>query len=1004
VPSPSATRGDGTARAAVASAAGSHGRVDAGVSPGPVATPRFTGREAELAALTWALGVPGSVVLVEGELGIGKSRLVSEYLAATAASVTRPVVAYCPPFRQPQTLGPVADALRPAVADIERLGLSGLAGTLRPLFPEWAEVLPAPPDPAEDATAARSRLFRALAELLGRLGTGLVVVEDAHWADEATLEFLLFLASRSPATGPAPGLLVTVRPEDIPAGSLLPRLARLASGDRGIRLALGPLSRAGTAALVSSMLAAEVTEEFAAFLHERAGGVPLAVEESVRLLAGRSDLTRRDGRWVRRRLPKLAVPPTIRDSVQERSARLTRAAQQVLSAAAVLAEPAREDVIGVVAGLDADRARTGLSEALGCALLAEGERGLVSFRHALGCRAVYETMPGPARRLLHQRAGDALEARGAPAATLARHFREAGDTQRWLDHGERAADLALSVGDQATAATLLCELVTVAGLDAEEIARLMDKVVLLALPEESQLRDLAAQLRGVLGADGLAPGKAAVLHFQLGRLLLTMHEVEESQAELEEAMRGLPPGSLQAERAMMLLGWPQGSSRTAREHLRWLRRAGVAAADIPPVERLRLLIDRCTALLLLGEESGWAEAAGIAWQPAAPGERLQVTRAHANLGEVAMLWGRYAEARRRLEHAAQLAHRYECAHLQETVTVTLAHLDWFTGAWPGLAERAAALIADDRLPAAAKQEAILVGGLVASAVGDRDRAGELLAQFAGEALRRDDVQYLMESAAVLAWMHLRAGEVAEALQVTQGPIEMAVGKGTWLWAAELAPARVAALTAAAMTDDAAALVEALARGLHSRDAPAPRANVAVCRALLAESRGEHARAGVLFGRAADAWRALPRPYDALLAGEQQAQSLLGDGQRETGLKLLSETADRLRRLGALGDATRAEKTLAELGVGPRDRETLSTPEAGVPARPARGRPSYGDALSPREREVVRLVAGGQTNREIAQALVVSRQTVAGHLQSAMRKLHVTSRTALAVAAVEAGLL
>jgi DNA-binding NarL/FixJ family response regulator len=139
---------------------------------------------------------------------------------------------------------------------------------------------------------------------------------------------------------------------------------------------------------------------------------------------------------------------------------------------------------------------------------------------------------------------------------------------------------------------------------------------------------------------------------------------------------------------------------------------------------------------------------------------------------------------------------------------------------------------------------------------------------------------------------------------------------------------------------------------------------------------------------------LPRPYDALLAAQAQARCLVHDGQREAGRRLLSETADGLRGLGALGDASRAEQMLAELGAA----------RAGAGARPARGRPSYGETLSPREREVVRLVAGGQSNREIAETLMVSRQTVAGPLQSAMRKLHVTSRTALAVTALEAGLL
>jgi DNA-binding CsgD family transcriptional regulator len=997
---PLATGRDGTAILLPAPAPSDTSRGSTTPLP-PVETPRFTAREEEFAALTAALAVPAAVVLVEGELGIGKSRLVSEYLATEAGRAARAMVACCPPFGQPQTLGPLTDAVRAAVADISGLGLSALAGALRPLFPEWAPGLPAAPEAAEDPTAARHRLFRALAELLGRLETGLLVVEDAHWADEATLEFLIFLASRPPAAAPAPGLLVTIRPEDVPAGSLLPRLARLATGARGLRLPLGPLSEAGTATLVWSMLGTEVTEGFTAFLHEQTGGVPLAVEESVRLLAARADLTRRDGRWVRRRLPRLAVPPTIRDSVLERSARLTPDAQAVLFAAAVLAEPAREDTIAAVAGLGPDRARSGVSEALNCALLAEDERRLVSFRHPLGCRAVYEAIPGPARRLLHRRAGEALAELPTQAATLARHFREADDTARWLRHAERAADLALAVGDQAASATLLSELVTRAGLAAGETARLMDKIVLLALPDESQLAELAVALRRILDVGGLAPAAEAGLRFQLGRLLTTMNEVDASRAELERAVRGLRPGSLQAARAMMLLGWPQGSSCSAREHLRWLRRAAGAAVEVPPLERLRLLIDRASALLLLGEEAGWEQAAQIPWQPRTPGENLQITRGHSNIAEAAMLWGRYAGARRRLEHTADLAERYQYAHLQESAAAALAHLDWLTGHWPGLAERVAALAADDGLRTAARLEAVLVSGLLAAAAGDRARAAELLGRFATEARRRDNVQYLMEPSAALARMHLAAGEVTEALRVTQEPIELAARKGTWVWAADLAPARVAALAAAGLADDAASLVEAFARGLRGRTAPAPKASLILCRAILAEFRGELAVAGTLFGRAAAAWQELPRPYDALLASERRGRSLLRGDQRETGLRLLSEAADGLRRLGALGDATRAEQTLAGLGTGPRAHKTLG---AGSRPRPARGRPSYGDRLSPREREVVRLVAGGQTNREIAESLVLSRQTVAGHLHSAMRKLRVSSRTALAVTAVEADLL
>jgi PA domain-containing protein len=206
---------------------------------------------------------------------------------------------------------------------------------------------------------------------------------------------------------------------------------------------------------------------------------------------------------------------------------------------------------------------------------------------------------------------------------------------------------------------------------------------LLALPADGQLAGLAGALRAALGSASLSPAEEAKLRFQLGRLLATMNEVGASRAELERAVAGLPPGSLQAARAMTLLGWPQGGDCPAREHLRWLRRAAEMADSVPPAERLRLLVDRATALLLLGEEAGWAEAARVPWDAPAPGERLQVTRSHINIGEAALMWGRYGEARRRLEHAAELAGSYHYTRLRDGALTALAHLDWLTGAWDG---------------------------------------------------------------------------------------------------------------------------------------------------------------------------------------------------------------------------------------------------------------------------------------------------------------------------------
>ena len=164
-----------------------------------IGSPRFVGRDAELRYVTHALNRLPALILIEGEAGMGKSRLVREALASLGAKGPRPLVAVCPPLREALTLGPIVDAAwqaAPGVEALRGLGLSPLAGALRPLFPEWAAALPAAPPLLDDTGAAKHRLIRAFAELLDRLRIEVLVVEDVHWADEATLDLLGFLARR----------------------------------------------------------------------------------------------------------------------------------------------------------------------------------------------------------------------------------------------------------------------------------------------------------------------------------------------------------------------------------------------------------------------------------------------------------------------------------------------------------------------------------------------------------------------------------------------------------------------------------------------------------------------------------------------------------------------------------------------------------------------------------------------------------------------------------------
>ncbi|HEY3464258.1 MAG TPA: AAA family ATPase, partial [Amycolatopsis sp.] len=830
-----------------------------------VGTPRLIGRDHELARLTAALADPG-VVLVSGEAGIGKSRLVRELPPGPGVLVAR-----CPPLREALTLGPVVDALRQARPGVADLALSPLAGTLRPLFPEWD--LPPVPDALSDARAARHRLLRALAEVLDRLDVGVLVVEDVHWADETTLEFLLFLAARQQRR---PGLVLTYRPDEVGDDSLLLRLS-----SRYPRITLGALDVDQTAELVSSMLGDErVSEPFARFLHRHTDGIPFALEESVRLLRDRADLIRQGGEWIRRSLDEIAVPPTIRDAVAERLVRLAPDAQAVLKACAVLSTPATDNDVTEVSGLPADRAGRAIDEAARSGLLVEDDRGRLGFRHLLAAKAVYDGIGGRERRELHRRSGRALAERDpAPVAVLAHHFREAGETAKWCEYAERAADLALASGDHHTAVSFLHGLLAEPELPPTAVARLARKTPLFAFTGYLGRVDLVRTVRGVLDSAVLDRHERAEVRSQLGRLLMHAGDYTTGAAELARAIPDLADNPVAAAQAMSVLGRPAGTAWSAQEHREWLDRAEtVITSAVPAAERLSFVVDRATALLEMGDDAGWAVAATVPDDDSA--DPLQVARGLLNFGDAALHWGRYGEARAKLTRGVELAERHGLERLRDMILATLIHLDWLTGDWHGLAERVAGFadLAEEPL---IQLDTTMVGALLQAATAPDPDVERKLTLVLDDARARGIADMPLEPAAALARAHLAAGRVAEALEVTDEPMAVVAHKQIWLWARELAPVRVEALLAAGRDAEARRLTEEFAA---SRSGATVAAAALVCRALLTRASGDHARAAREWADAAAAWEALPRPYDALLAREREAACLLeSDDTREAGL-------------------------------------------------------------------------------------------------------------------------
>jgi DNA-binding NarL/FixJ family response regulator len=957
----------------------------------------FVGRDDELALVADALASPGSVVLVEGEAGVGKSRLVGEFLQTRAAGPRSVLFGVCPPFRDPFTLGPLVAALRATCSGVADLRLDGLAGALRPIFPEWRDDLPPLPEQMEDAKAERHRLFAAIIQLLRARGVTLLVVEDVHWADEATLELLLLVASQPQDRI---SLLLTYRSHEVAPESLLLRLAsRVPSTARYARVVLRPFDVTATTALISSLLGGDpITSEFADYLQERTEGLPLAVEESVRLLRGRESLELRNGVWERRSDADLDVPPLVRDSVLERTRSLPADAQQILHAAAVCSDPVDVDTIISVGDLPTARARRAIAQAVASGLVEEGATGLLAFRHVLAAKAVYDALPVLERRSLHLRAGHALTTVSPqPVARLVWHFQRARDIGNWALYAELVAEIAIGAGDDSTGVALLIDLVNTAALPLRTRIRLAKRLAAVEVfrrsVNSSLIRNVVDCLRAVIATEGMPARDVAEIRSPLGRLLMQMADFEAGRAELEMAIPDLGHDPVESTRAMVYLGWPYGSTCHMSEHIEWLRRSEMTEPPtLGEVEKMTLRVDRMTSLLLLGEESGWRLAAEIPVAVRSVTEGLEAPRGPGNAGATALLWGRYDLAHYHLSTALALADAGRFERIHDPILAAAAHLDWFTGQWKGLAEKVAAIGSDDgeRLP---QLEAILVARLLEVVAGNVAVAEKRLTEMYAEVEAQRVPDLFVVVAAALGSLLLQQGRADEVLEMTERPMFEVTRKGAWVWAAEIAPIRVEAMVVLQRLEEARWLSTAFARGVDGVAAPAPAAAVQLCKALLAQARGDDpVVVARRFGDVATAWEGLPRPYDAALASERQADTLLEAGlRRDEALDLLVGVRQALVDLGAKADAERVVATLRRNGMDVR----------GVQHG---GRRSYGDRLSPRELDVLKLVVQGCTNRAIAELLSLSPKTVARHLESARKKLDVTTRTALAVKATETGIL
>jgi DNA-binding SARP family transcriptional activator len=667
--------------------------------------PPLVGRDTERTALTAGYRAAGRgwLVVVEGESGIGKTRLLEE-LAAGARDAGGTVIATrCFEGEEHLPYGPFVGALRALVADpgaTDRLGAvppAWWAETGR-ILPELASRAPheAPPHSltGDDGPRAQARLLDAVTGvvLAGLSGDapGLLVIDDVHWADGASLALLTYLVRR--LSGASVAIALAWRSEAVPASHLLRRLG----GEPACpttRLTLERLPRPMVDRLIDAR-DPEIDETTRARLWEETEGVPLFIVEYLAAL--------RAGPGV----DPWTVSSGVHDLVAARLEAVEEPARQLLTTAAIIGRWFRFTTLRDASGRGDDEAVAGLEELLARGLLREepGERGEPTYdftHHQLRAHVLAGTSLAR-RRLLHRRVAAALEdqARGrrgtaALRAQIAWHLQQAGEdhaaAEQYARAGEEARavhandearahlDAALALGhpDEARLHTAIGDLDTLAGRYDEAVQR-YETAAALGTPADlpalehrlgavhQRLGDweLAEDHFGtalsLLRADGPAGQRARIL----ADASLTAHRRGEGERARELAKQALPLAEqgddvaalAQVHNLLGVLATARGDAGEAIEHLE--RSLTVATAQQDPVARAGALNNLALAHRAAGATDRALplaeEAVALSRQV---DDRHRLAAATGNLADLLREAGRIREAEARVREAVEILAR-----------------------------------------------------------------------------------------------------------------------------------------------------------------------------------------------------------------------------------------------------------------------------------------------------------------------------------------------------------
>jgi DNA-binding NarL/FixJ family response regulator/tetratricopeptide (TPR) repeat protein len=949
------------------------------------ASASLIGRDQELSGLRErlrnAIAGEGALVVVSGEAGVGKTRLLDELCSETEARSLRGTA------QQGTTTayGPVVAALRYVLrTDPTAFDDCGrLRAHLGLLLPE----LGPPPDEVERSTLVEA-LRAALASIAEEAGA-LVVLDDLQWSDAATLEFL---AEVAPTLDGVPVLVVAAyRSDELSRDHPLRRMRNELRRKRALtEVTLDRLDEAGTAGLLEDVLGSSVSRPLVRTVHDRSQGLPFFVEElgtalqaEGRLQQGKAGLELGEG-------SEVSVPETVRDAVLLRCADLSPAGRGAAEVAAVAGQHfSFEPVVEL-----ADDA--GVGELLERGLIAESSEGAGDFRHALVREALYGDIPWLRRRGLHRELAERLQAAGAPSVELAAQWSGARDEARARESYLRAAE-------------------DFAGVHAFRDAAAMTRNALERWPEDEALDERLATLEkhgtwSELGGDLPEAARSwrevsALCSDDVGALaaarrrLARVFAIQGDRSGAIEALRGAADAaaasgdvaSAAADR-LRAADFLQFAGNHP-ESLELISAAGRDAEDVGRVDlRARALAAEGVVRAKRGEyERGVTlvkEGLSLALDQDLTAESID---AYQRLGTALEQSGDYSSAQEALTSALSLCETSGDTDPEAGCVACLAYVVRELGEWKRASELSQELISThegDGVRTVA--EGVL--GYVRALRGELGPARRALSSGLQLARRLDILSMQVDCAASLAIVADYDGDPDQALEQCRFLVsrwEQSEDHHYAVWGLRLAALLFAQ---AGSTEDAHAAAQGLTKIADESGHPDALAALAHALGEIALVDDEPELAAEQMMRSVELHGSLRIPAERAQIQHRAGIALAAAGERELAIERQAEAYRIARNLGARPLAGRAASAIEDLGESAEQR-------LGRAATDGEGSP-----LSRRELEVVRLVADGLTNREIADQLFLSPRTVDMHVRNILSKFDVRSRVEASIKAGEAGLL